>query len=81
MLDKEILDKRNNIEHSVEKKKRKGRGEHYEFSGLGGTNSFLTSFTFSPTSPNFDTLDYFPSAFSAFPDLWAIFLRGICLYW
>ena len=63
---------------SKREKEKEDRGEHYRFSGLGGTNSLLTSFTFSPTSPNFDTLDYFSLCLLCIPwFVWAILLRNV----
>ena len=41
MLDKEILDKRNNIKHSVEKKKRKIEESIIDFQAWVGQTAYL----------------------------------------
>lgn len=73
MLDKEILDKRNNIEHSVEKKKRKVEESIIDFQAWVGQILFLLLL---PSHLHLQTLTLwiiFPSAFSAFPDLYGLF--------
>lgn len=73
MLDKEILDKRNNIKHSVEKKKRKIEESIIDFQAWVGQILFLLLL---PSHLHLQTLALwiiFPSAFSALPDLYGLF--------
>ena len=72
MLEKEILDKRNNIEHLVEEKK-KIEESIIDFQGWVGLIPFLLLL---PSHLRLQTLilwTIFPSDFSAFPGLYGLF--------